>query len=201
MTSPGLDRSVSISARAAFLGHRGGVVWLTGLPGSGKSTLASGLEQRLFAARVLSVVIDGDILRTGLCIGLGYSNEDRKENIRRAGESALLLAEAGAVAVVALISPFREDRARIAARTRALGFRFVEVYVNAPLAECERRDPKSLYKKARAGMISAFTGIDSPYEAPTEPDLELQTDRESPEQSLEKLTAATLTVFRPTAGT
>jgi bifunctional enzyme CysN/CysC len=189
--------SVSQAARAALLGHFGGIIWLTGLSGAGKSTLASGLEQELFGARILPVVIDGDVLRTGLSAGLSYSVADRKENIRRAGESALLLAETGVVVISALISPFREDRDRIARRARERGVAFAEIYVNAPLAECERRDPKLLYKKARAGLLPAFTGIDSPYEPPLAPDLELHTDRETPAQSLARLAELALRLVRP----
>lgn len=199
-TSPDLAAAaITPAQRAAFLGHRAAIIWLTGLSGAGKSTLACGLEQNLFRAEVLSVVIDGDVLRTGLSAGLGFSLADRKENVRRAGESALLLAEAGAVVVVALISPFREDRAHIAARARQRGIAFAEIFVNASLAECERRDPKSLYKNARAGKIPSFTGIDSPYEEPRSPELELHTDQEKAEQSLEKLTRFALQLARPTA--
>jgi adenylyl-sulfate kinase len=188
-----------MAARAALLGHRGAIIWLTGFSGSGKSTLASRLEQQLFQAGVLPAVIDGDVLRTGLSAGLGFSPEDRKENVRRAGESALLLAETGVVVVVALISPFREDRDRIAQRARQRGVGFAEVFVNASLAECERRDPKSLYKKARAGLLPSFTGIDSPYEPPSAPAPELHTDRETLEQSTEKLTRLVLRLARPSA--
>ena len=189
--------SVTAATRAALLGHRGAIVWLTGLSASGKSTLAAGLEQNLARARVLSVILDGDVLRTGLGRDLGFSDADRKENIRRAAEAALLLAETGAVVVTALISPFREDRRQIADRCKARGVAFAEVFVNAPIAECERRDPKHLYQRARAGQIPSFTGIDSPYEAPLAPDLELRTDRESVGESLEKLTALALALARP----
>jgi bifunctional enzyme CysN/CysC len=191
------DRIVTADARAEFLGHRGAIIWLTGLSGSGKSTLASGLEKHLFGAGVLPAIIDGDVLRTGLSAGLTYSVEDRKENVRRAGESALLLAETGVVVVTALISPFRADRLHIARRAGERGIAFAEVYVNAPLAECERRDPKLLYQKARAGLIPAFTGIDSPYEPPLTPTLELLTDRETPEQSLAKLAQLALALAKP----
>ena len=179
-------------ARATLLGHRGTIIWLTGFSGAGKSTLAVALEKNLFAARVLPAVLDGDVLRTGLSCDLGFSDSDRQENIRRAAEAALLLAEAGAVVVTAFISPFRADRARIAQRARDRGVPFAEVFVNAPLAACEQRDVKGLYQKARAGEITSFTGIDSPYEAPPSPDLELRTDRESVESSLEKLTELAL---------
>jgi bifunctional enzyme CysN/CysC len=188
---------IKISARAALLGHRGAVIWLTGFSGSGKSTLAAALEKELFRLGVLPVVLDGDVLRTGLCRGLGFSPEDRKENMRRAAETALLLAETGAAVITALISPFREDRHLAAELARKRGVPFAEVFVNAPLAECERRDPKQLYKRARAGQIPAFTGIDSPYEAPLAPDLELRTDRESVEQSVERLSKLVLELVRP----
>jgi adenylyl-sulfate kinase len=180
-----------------LLGHRGAVVWLTGLSGSGKSTLATALEKRLLSSGVLAAVLDGDALRTGLSKNLGFTPEDRRENLRRATELALNLAEAGVVVVAALISPFRADRATVAERARERGVPFAEVFINAPLAECERRDPKSLYKKARAGEITSFTGIDSPYEAPLSPNLELRTDRESVDVSLEKITQLALTLARP----
>ena len=191
------DQPITSLTRASLLGHRGAIIWLTGLSGSGKSTLAVALEKNLFHTRVLPVVLDGDVLRTGLSQGLGFSDADRKENIRRAAEAALLLAEAGAVVVTALISPFRDDRQHIVDRCKARGVAFAEVFVNAPLAECERRDPKQLYKRARAGQIPSFTGIDSPYEAPLAPALELRTDLESIEQSLAKLTALALALARP----
>jgi adenylyl-sulfate kinase len=190
---------VTAATRAALLGHRGVMIWLTGLSGAGKSTLATGLEEELFHAGVLPAVVDGDVLRTGLSHGLGFSDADRKENIRRAAEAALLLAEAGAVAITALISPFREDRQQIADRCRLRGIPFAEIYVNASLAACEARDPKGLYRKARAGLLPSFTGIDSPYEPPPAPALELHTDYESVAQSLEKLTALTLRLARPPA--
>ncbi len=183
--------------RRSLLGHRGAVIWLTGLSGSGKSTLSTALESRLFHGGFLPAIVDGDALRAGLCRGLGFSDTDRRENVRRAGEAALLLADAGAVVVTALISPFRDDRQHIADRCRAQGVPFAEVFVNAPLAECERRDPKQLYARARAGQIPRFTGIDSPYEAPPAPALELRTDLETVEQSLEKLYALATSLARP----
>ena len=188
---------VTASSRAALLGHRGAIIWMTGLSGSGKSTLASALEARLLRGGILSTVLDGDILRTGLSKNLGFSAEDRREHLRRASELAMHLADAGVVVVAALISPFRSDRAMVAEMARERGMPFAEVYVNAPLAECERRDPKSLYKKARAGEIPMFTGIDSPYEPPLAPDVELHTDRETVEQSVDRLAELAQGLARP----
>lgn len=150
----------------------GGVIWLTGFSGSGKTTIARALEAELKAAGHAVFVLDGDQLRRGLCADLGYSPEDRQENIRRVGEVARLFAEAGLICIVALISPYRRDRAR--ARAAASPGRFCEIYVNAPLAVCEQRDPKGLYARARAGELREFTGISAPYEAPEQPDLELR---------------------------
>jgi adenylyl-sulfate kinase len=183
--------------RSALIGQRGSVLWLTGLSGAGKSTLSEALERRLLRAGILPVLLDGDVLRTGLCHGLGFSEADRKENIRRAAEAALLIAHSGAVVIVALISPFRADRQHAADRCQAMGIPFAEVFVNAPLAECERRDPKHLYARVRAGEIPLFTGITSPYEPPLKPTLELRTDRESIEESVEKLMALAVSMSRP----
>jgi len=171
---------------------RPAVIFLTGLSGAGKSTLALGLVDRLRRREVLAGVIDGDVLRAGLCRDLGFSSADRHENVRRASELALHLADIGAVAVVALISPFRADREKVAARAGARGIPYAEIYINAPLAVCERRDPKNLYRRARAGEIRSFTGIDSPYEAPLAPALELHTDVETIEESVERLAAHVL---------
>jgi adenylylsulfate kinase len=191
------DSAVTAEVRSALLGQRGCVLWLTGLSGAGKSTLSIALERQLLNRGVLPVILDGDVLRTGLCHGLGFSESERKENIRRAAEAALLVAEAGAVVIVALISPFRADRDHAAERCRARGIRFAEVYVNAPLAECERRDPKHLYAKVRAGEIPMFTGISSPYEPPLSADLELHTDRESVDESVAKLTKLAFSLAQP----
>jgi len=176
--------------------HRPAILFFTGLSGSGKSTLAEGLESRLRAAGQLATVVDGDKLRTGLCRDLGYSEADRHENVRRATELAIHLADIGAVVIVALIAPFHADRIHAAERARSRGIPFAEVFINSPLAVCEGRDPKNLYKRARAGEIPSFTGIDSPYEAPAQPDLELRTDTESVDQSLAKLTAFALDLTR-----
>jgi bifunctional enzyme CysN/CysC len=153
--------------------HRGATVWLTGLSGSGKSTVAVALEGLLVAAGQPAYRLDGDNLRHGLNADLGFSAGDRDENVRRAGEVAVLLADAGVVALVPLISPYREGRDRARAAHVAAGLPFVEVFVDTPIELCEQRDPKGLYAKARAGEITGFTGIDDPYEAPVEPELRL----------------------------
>jgi len=194
------SRAVMPASRLALLGHRGAVIWMTGLSGAGKTTLAQALEKRLLHAGILPTILDGDVLRTGLSRNLGFSAEDRKENLRRATELALVLADAGVVVIGALISPFRADRELAADRARERGTPFAEVFINAPLAECERRDPKQLYQRARSGLIRDFTGIDSPYEAPLAPDLELRTDLETVEQSLTRLTELAIHLARPAEG-
>lgn len=158
-----------------LMGQEGCVVWLTGLSASGKSTVARELDLRLLHLEKKTMVLDGDNLRQGLCSGLGFSDADRDENVRRAGEAALLLAEAGMIVLCAFISPFRRQRANVRTRCEAAGLRFIEVYVNAPLHVCEERDPKGLYSKARSGALQAFTGVGSAYEPPANPDLELCT--------------------------
>lgn len=159
--------------RWAALGMRGAVVWFTGLSGSGKSTVAVEVESQLVATGQMAVLLDGDNLRHGLNADLGFSDDDRHENIRRVGEVALLFAEAGAVALVPVISPFRSSRTAVRHLVERNGLRFVEVFVDTPIELCEARDPKGLYAKARAGEIRDFTGIDSPYEAPLSPELTL----------------------------
>jgi len=161
--------------RARRNGHTGAVVWLTGLSGAGKSTLAAAVELTLFNQGKQVFTLDGDHLRRGLCSDLDFSPTARKENIRRAGEVAKLFAEAGFICVAAFISPYRSDRAL--ARSISPQGRFLEVYLNAPLAVCERRDPKGLYARARGGQLKEFTGISAPYEPPEQPDLELRTDQ------------------------
>lgn len=182
--------------RLPLLGHAGALLWLTGLSGAGKSTLARGLEQALYQRRVLSTIVDGDVLRAGLCSDLGFSIADRRENLRRATELALHLAGAGAIVIVAMISPFRYDRGVARNRAQVKGVGFAEVFVNASLAVCEMRDPKGLYRRARAGTLPDFTGIDSPYEAPLQPDLELRTDQESMRSCVERLIDLTDTLAR-----
>lgn len=165
--------AVSRDDRARMLGHRAATVWFTGLSGSGKSTVARKVEEKLHARRALAYVLDGDNLRHGLCADLGFGPEDRGENMRRAGEAARLLVDAGAITLCALVSPYRADRDRI--RARFEHGEFFEVYVSAPLDVCESRDPKGLYAKARAGAIPEFTGVSAPYEEPLAPELVVET--------------------------
>ena len=178
------DGSLKSSDRARRNGHKGAVVWLTGLSGAGKSTIANALERELFGLQFQSYVLDGDNIRHGLNSNLGFSPEDRIENIRRVAEVARLMADGGFVTVTAFISPYRADRRR--AREVALegGCEFFEVYVNTSLEICEQRDPKSLYKKARAGQIKQFTGIDAPYEAPDDPEITVHTERQTVAESV-----------------
>ncbi len=159
--------------REKLHGHQAACVWFTGLSGSGKSTLAHEVENQLFEMGCSTIVLDGDNIRFGLNKNLGFSPDDRKENIRRIGEVAKLFFEAGVITMTAFISPYKEDR-DIARNIMPEG-RFFEVYVEAPLDVCEQRDPKGLYKKARAGEIKGFTGIDAPYEAPNKPELVVNT--------------------------
>jgi bifunctional enzyme CysN/CysC len=167
-----VEHSVSDDARYVRNGHHGGVLWLTGLSGSGKSTLAIALERRLFDLGYQVYVLDGDNVRHGLNNDLGFSQEDREENIRRIGEMAALMARSGMVVLSAFISPYRSDRERA---RKACGDSFHELYVKADLATCEARDPKGLYVKARKGEIPDFTGISAPYEAPENADLTIDT--------------------------
>ena len=177
--------SVSKEDRRRKNGHSSCVLWLTGLSGSGKSTIANALSQSLFRRGVQEYVLDGDNLRQGLHKDLGFSAADRTENIRRIGEVAKLFVDSGTIVITAFISPFRADRERV--RTLFEEGEFIEVYVKCPLEECERRDPKGLYKKARAGEIKNFTGIDSPYEPPEQPEIVLDTGRHSVGECVEQI--------------
>ena len=163
---------VARSDREKLLGQRGATLWFTGLSGSGKSTLAVALESALHKMGRLTYILDGDNIRHGINSNLGFSPEDRKENIRRIAEISKLFRDAGVINLTAFISPYREDRQL--ARDLADGD-FIEIFVDAPLAACEERDPKGLYKKARAGEIPEFTGISAPYEAPEKPELHVKT--------------------------
>ncbi len=160
-------------------------IWLTGLSGSGKSTIAIALEQKLIEERVQSYVLDGDNIRKGISNDLGFSHEDRIENIRRVSSVAALFVDAGISVIAALISPFQEDRE--SAKNRIGEDCFVEIYVNTSLKICEQRDPKGLYKEVRNGKIQNFTGISSPYEAPQSPDIEIRTEFESVNEAVEKI--------------
>ena len=178
------EGKITARERAILTGHRGAVIWLTGLSGAGKSTIAQALERDLFRRGVHTYVLDGDNIRHGLNSNLGFSPEDRVENIRRVSEVARLMADAGTVVITAFISPYRMDRSR--AREIALegSSEFIEVFVDAPLEVCEARDPKNLYKKARAGQIREFTGIDAPYEAPEDPEIVVRTDEQNVDESV-----------------
>ena len=173
--------------RARTLGQQPTVVWFTGLSGAGKSTIAELVEQRLQHRCVATFVLDGDVVRSGLSSDLGFTDADRVENIRRAVEVAALMADAGLVVLVAFIAPFRAEREL--ARARFAADEFVEVHVDVTLEEAERRDPKGLYARARAGLIPEFTGIDSPYEAPEHPDLRLDTVALDPSAAADEVVA------------
>ncbi len=184
------EGDISRDERWKALRAKGATVWFTGLSGSGKSTIASALEQALVNQGVFCYRLDGDNVRFGLNKNLGFSAEDRAENIRRIGEVAKLFADAGVVALTSFISPYRNDRdlcRKIHAEAKPGPLDFVEIFVDTPIEECERRDPKGLYKKARAGEIKGFTGIDDPYEAPASPELVLDTTKLTVEQSVAKV--------------
>lgn len=171
---------------------RGLTVWLTGLPGSGKTTTATVLTERLSAIGEQSVILDGDILRSGLNRDLGFSDADRNESVRRAGEVALLLASVDCIVIVSLVSPLRIARDAVRARHHESGVGFIEVHIAAPLEVCEERDPKGLYARARRGEVASMTGIDSPYEAPLHPEVTLATDVDSVAAGVERLVDAVL---------
>lgn len=173
--------------REKLLGQRGVVVWFTGLPSSGKSTLAHSVERELHSRGHLSYVLDGDNIRHGLNKNLGFSPTDREENIRRIGEVAKLFAEAGVITLTAFISPYRRDREK--ARSLMERGEFIEVFVHVPLKEAEKRDPKGLYKKAKAGKIKEFTGISAPYEEPIDPEIMIDTTMLDVEMSKQKILA------------
>lgn len=183
--------TVSNADREHLMGQRGCVLWFTGLSGSGKSTLANALDAELHGRGIKTVLLDGDNVRHGLCGDLGFSAEDRHENLRRIAEVAKLMADAGLVVLTAFVSPFRSDRDR--ARTVVGPQRFAEIYVDAPVEVCAQRDVKGLYAKAQAGLIADFTGVNSPYEAPTAPELTVSSGRET----LAESTARVLAWFEP----
>jgi len=180
-----VPHQVAQNDRHQRFGHPGAVIWFTGLSGAGKSTLAMGLEQRLYALGYACYTLDGDNVRRGLNANLGFSPEDRSENIRRVGEVAALFADAGLLCITAFISPYQQDRAK--ARSAAERTSFHEVYLSADLTSCEARDPKGLYRQARSGSLPHFTGIDSLYEPPLSPELVIDTGNETVEQSLQRM--------------
>ncbi len=170
--------------RNRLLGQRGATLWFTGLSGSGKSTVAVALESALYERGKLSYRLDGDNIRLGINKNLGFSAEDRTENIRRIGEIAKLFVDASLIALSSFISPYRSDRDKVRALHEETGHDFIEIHVDCALDEAEKRDPKGLYKKARAGEIKNFTGIDDPYEAPLNPEIHLRTDRMTLEEEV-----------------
>jgi len=190
------EGTVTRAEREANLGQKGATLWMTGLSGSGKSTIAVALEQVLTQRKIASYRLDGDNIRHGLNKNLGFSAEDRTENIRRIGEVTKLFADAGLISMTSFISPYRADRDLVRELHKAADLPFLEIYVHCPLDEAEKRDPKGLYKKARAGEIKGFTGIDDPYEEPESAELVLRTAEMSVAQSvaaiLDKLAAAGL---------
>lgn len=181
------DGEVTRADRNRVLGQKGATIWFTGLSGSGKSTVAVALEKVLNERGKLAYRLDGDNVRLGINKNLGFTAEDRKENIRRIGEVAKLFVDSGVIVLSSFISPYREDRDLVRQLHEAGGMEFIEVYVDCSLDEAERRDPKGLYKKARAGQIKNFTGIDDPYEAPLKPELLLKTDKMSLQEEVAAL--------------
>ena len=179
--------SVTRKCRERQNGHCGAILWFTGLSGAGKSTIAHAVEERLYSLGCRTFVLDGDNVRHGLCSDLGFSNQDRSENIRRIGEVAKLFVEAGTIALTAFISPFRQDRDRI--RHLVPTGDFLEIYCRCPIEVCEARDVKGIYARARRGEIPDFTGISSPFEAPLNPELELNTGVNTLEDEVEKVVA------------
>jgi adenylyl-sulfate kinase len=171
------------------LGQAGATVWFTGLPGAGKSTIAAGVEERLIAGGRSAFRLDGDNLRHGLNGDLGFDDDARSENVRRTAHVARLLAESGTIALVSLVSPYAADREAAAALHAAEQLKFIEVFLNAPLQLCERRDPKGLYARARAGELAGLTGVGAPYEAPRNPDLVLGNHGATIEEDVERVLA------------
>lgn len=181
------DGEVSRADRNRLLGQKGATIWFTGLSGSGKSTVAVALEKVLAERGHLTYRLDGDNIRLGINKNLGFSAEDRTENIRRIGEIAKLFVDTGVIALSSFVSPYRADRDLVRKLHEDAGMEFIEVFVNVPLAEAEKRDPKGLYKKARAGEIKNFTGIDDPYEVPENPELVLHSHEMSLADEVEAL--------------
>lgn len=179
------SHKISKNERQQLNKHKSLVLWFTGLSGSGKSTVAGKVEEKLYEMGFRTYILDGDNIRIGLCKDLGFDEKSRIENIRRIGEVSKLFVDAGVIVLTAFISPFRSDRRTV--RDLVGENEFVEIFVNCPLEECEKRDVKGLYKKARNGEIKNFTGIDSPFEPPENPDIEIRTNEMSVEESVEKV--------------
>jgi adenylylsulfate kinase len=179
------EGDITRAHRSKLLGHRGATLWFTGLSGSGKSTVAVELEGVLSEMGVLSYRLDGDNVRLGINRNLGFSSEDRTENIRRIGEIAKLFVDTGVVALSSFISPYAADRDQVRALHEAAGMDFIEIFVDCALEEAEKRDPKGLYKKARAGEIKNFTGIDDPYQSPENPEVHLHSDKQTLNEEVE----------------
>ena len=178
------EGEISRADRNKLLKHKGATLWFTGLSGSGKSTVATALESVLFQRGILSYRLDGDNIRLGINKNLGFTEADRTENIRRIGEVAKLFVDTGILALTSFISPYKKDRDEVRKLHAEAGMDFIEIYVDCSLAEAEKRDPKGLYKKARAGIIKNFTGISDPYEAPDAPELVLKSDQMSLEDEV-----------------
>lgn len=178
------DGEITRKDRYEILRQKGITIWFTGLSGSGKSTIAVALEKALFAMGKLSYRLDGDNVRLGINKNLGFSEEDRKENIRRIGEVAKLFSDAGTISLSSFISPYKADRDEVRALHEAADIQYIEIFVDCALSVAEERDPKGLYKKARAGEIKNFTGIDDPYEAPEKPEIHLRTDEMTIEEEV-----------------
>jgi len=176
--------------RWEYLGHAGATVWFTGLPGAGKSTIATAVEERLVAAGRPAFLLDGDNLRHGLNGDLGFDEAARAENVRRTAHVARLLAESGTIALVSLVSPYAADREAASALHAADDLHFIEVFVDAPLEVCEQRDPKGLYARARAGELAGLTGIDAPYEPPSQPDVVVRSGDDTVERAVEQVMQA-----------
>ncbi|WP_026562817.1 adenylyl-sulfate kinase [Bacillus sp. J37] len=178
--------TVSKQDRESLNGHKGKIIWLTGLSGSGKSTIANWVEKELINQGIHTYLLDGDNLRLGINSNLGFTQEDREENIRRISEIAKLFVDAGIVILIATISPFKKDRDK--ARQKVKDGEFIEVYIKCTLEECEKRDPKGFYQKARLGKIKHFTGVSQPYEEPTNPELIIETTTQAIPTSVHQLT-------------
>jgi adenylylsulfate kinase len=179
------DYQITITDRRKSNGHNSFLLWFTGLSGSGKSTIANVVEQQLVQQGIKTYTLDGDNIRKGINKDLTFSPEDRTENIRRIAETANLMIDAGLVVLAAFVSPYKKDRENI--KTIVKDVNFVEIFINTSVEECERRDVKGLYKKARAGEIKNMTGISAPYEQPEQPDIEINTEKETVEQAVEKI--------------